>query len=1115
MKKFFPVTVSIMLFLSFALPLNAQVSGVSTAMVATVIAADEKADGSLTGFVTDGIVPISGALVTLAPGGYQDTTNLVGYYSISGIPEGTYTITVTASGYASWGTSKIIAAGTNSQNVDLTAVTGSLSGIVGSGATPVSGATVVLNPGGYTATTGALGTYSIDNLTPGDYTVTVTATGYETWTGNKTVATGTNIQNVDLTPIVETGSLTGVVRSGATPVSGATVTLTPGGYTATSIIGGGFSISDIPVGDYTITVTATGYLEWTLPKTIVSGTNLQDVELTPIVETGSLTGVVRSGATPVSGATVTLNPGGYTATSIIGGGFSISDIPVGDYTITVTATGYLQWTLPKTIVSGANLQDVELTPIVETGSLTGVVRSGATLVSGATVTLTPGGYTATSIVGGGFSISDIPVGDYTITVTATGYVDWTLPKTIVSGANLQDVELTPIVETGSLTGVVRSGATLVSGATVTLTPGGYTATSIVGGGFTIGDIPVGDYTITVTAVGYVDWTLPKTIVSGTNLQDVELTPVVVIGSLSGEVRSGISTITGAVITLTPGDYTATSAMYGLFTITDIPGGDYTITAQAAGYQPWSSTITIVNGANLRDVELAPLTGTGSLSGVVRSGITLIPGALVTLIPGDYTSTTGASGEFSLSDIPVGYYTLSVTAAGYEEWTGSVTIAVGINTQDANLTAPVNEGEGEIVPEGEGEVLPEGEGELLPEGEGEVLPEGEGEVLPEGEGEVLPEGEGEVLPEGEGEVLPEGEGEVLPEGEGEVLPEGEGEILPEGEGEVLPEGEGEILPEGEGEVLPEGEGEVLPEGEGEGLPEGEGEVLPEGEGEGLPEGEGEVLPEGEGEVLPEGEGEGLPEGEGEILPEGEGEVLPEGEGEILPEGEGEVLPEGEGEVLPEGEGEVLPEGEGEVLPEGEGEALPEGEGEVLPEGEGEVLPEGEGEILPEGEGEVLPEGEGEVLPEGEGELLPEGEGEVLPEGEGEILPEGEGEVLPEGEGEVLPEGEGEVMPEGEGEIVAEGEGEVLPEGEGEVLPEGEGEVLPEGEGEVLPEGEGEIVAEGEGEVLPEGEGEDQACGCCRATGKTLSPRELFERTLGDWLLIGVSLLALTVLAGTRR
>jgi len=385
------------------------------------------------------------------------------------------------------------------------------------------------------------------------------------------------------------------------------------------------------------------------------------------------------------------------------------------------------------------------------------------------------------------------------------------------------------------------------------------------------------------------------------------------------------------------------------------------------------------------------------------------------------------------------------------------------------------------------------------------------AAPEGEGEVLPEGEGEASTEGEGEVLPEGEGETPAEGEGEVPAEGEGEVPPEGEGEVPPEGE--VPVEGEGEILPEGEGEVPVEGEGETPAEGEAPV--EGEGEVLPEGEGEILLEGEGEVLPEGEGEILPEGEGEMPAEGEGEVLPEGEGEMPAEGEGEVLPEGEGEMPAEGEGEVLPEGEGEVPTEGEGEVLPEGEGEIPAEGEGEVLPEGEGEVLPEGEGEVLPEGEGEVLPEGEGEALPEGEGEVSAEGEGEVLPEGEGEVVPEGEGEVVPEGEGETPAEGEGEVPSEGEGEIPEEGEGEVLPEGEGEVLPEGETPAEGEGEGEVLPEGETPAEGEGEGETPSSGCCSQGEKATSLKEIIDRSMGDWLLIGLSLLTLVALTTARK
>ena len=74
-----------------------------------------------------------------------------------------------------------------------------------------------------------------------------------------------------------------------------------------------------------------------------------------------------------------------------------------------------------------------------------------------------------------------------------------------------------------------------------------------------------------------------------------------------------------------------------------------------------------------------------------------------------------------------------------------------------------------------------------------------------------------------------------------------------------------------------------------------------------------------------------------------------------------------------------------------------------------------------------------------------------------------------------------------------------EGEGEGEGEGEEAVEGEGEGEEAVEGEGEEAVEGEGE----GEGEvpdDSPCGC---NGKTwVTPKHL----LGDWLLIGFSLLA---------
>ena len=517
----------------------------------------------------------------------------------------------------------------------------------------------------------------------------------------------------------QTGSLTGVVRSGVTLIDGARITLTPGNYRATANLIGYFSFSDLPVGDYAIRVTASGYLTWNGNKTIASGVNLQDVEMTPLVETGSLSGVVRSGATLVNGATVSLSPGGYTTTTSTAGTFSFADLSLGVYALSVTASGYEPWSGNKTVISGINLQDVELTPLVETGSLSGVVRSGATLVNGATVSLSPGGYTTTTSTAGTFSFADLSLGVYALSVTASGYEPWSGNKTVISGINLQDVELTPLVETGSLSGVVRSGATLVNGATVSLSPGGYTTTTSAAGTFSLADLSLGDYAISVTAAGYEPWNGSKTIVSGINLQDVELTALVETGSLSGVVRSGASLISGAMVSLSPGGYSTQTSLAGTFSFSDLPVGDYTMTVTALGYVPWNGSKTIVSGVNLQDVELTAIVETGSLTGVVRGGASLISGAMVSLSPGGYTTTTSGIGAFSFSDLPVGDYAITVTAVGYEPWSGSKTVVNGINLQDVELTAIAEEGEIEGEPEGEpieGEPI---EGEPI-EGEEDIL-----------------------------------------------------------------------------------------------------------------------------------------------------------------------------------------------------------------------------------------------------------------------------------------------------------------------------------------------------------------------------------------------------------
>ena len=86
----------------------------------------------------------------------------------------------------------------------------------------------------------------------------------------------------------------------------------------------------------------------------------------------------------------------------------------------------------------------------------------------------------------------------------------------------------------------------------------------------------------------------------------------------------------------------------------------------------------------------------------------------------------------------------------------------------------------------------------------------------------------------------------------------------------------------------------------------------------------------------------------------------------------------------------------------------------------------------------------------------------------------------------------------------------PEGEGEAPAEGEGEIPAEGEGEAPVEGEGEVLPEGEGEAPVEGEPEGEDDGCCAGCGSSGDAKADFQRYLGDYLLIGLSLLGLMTL-----
>ena len=193
------------------------------------------------------------------------------------------------------------------------AATYNVSGIVtGTNGVALSGAQVAL-AGGSTVTTNGQGQYSFGSLAAGDYTINVSATGYNSQSAVAHVTTNNIALNFALSAIVAPPPvvmfvISGVVRgANGVALSGAQVTLA-GGPTVTTNVQGQYSFSNLAAGGYTIGVSATGYNSQTVATQISTNNVTLDFSLSPVVApppaaTYSVSGIVtRTNGVALSGA---------------------------------------------------------------------------------------------------------------------------------------------------------------------------------------------------------------------------------------------------------------------------------------------------------------------------------------------------------------------------------------------------------------------------------------------------------------------------------------------------------------------------------------------------------------------------------------------------------------------------------------------------------------------------------------------------------------------------------------------------------------------------------------------------------------------------------------------
>jgi PKD repeat protein len=194
------------------------------------------------------------------------------------------------------------------------------------------------------------------------------------------------------------------------------------------------------------------------------------------------------------------------------------------------------------------------------------------------------GYSTSTDSSGNYTLSGFVPGVYAITPSKTGYTFNPISRAIniVSG-NMTGVDFTGTQAIYSISGrVANASSNGIAGVSVS-DGAGHTASTDSSGNYTLSGFVPGVYAITPSKTGYTFNPISRAIniVNG-NMAGVDFTGAQTTYSISGRVVDGSNPISG-VIVATRSSNSATTNTSGVYAITDLITGTYTITPTKNGY----------------------------------------------------------------------------------------------------------------------------------------------------------------------------------------------------------------------------------------------------------------------------------------------------------------------------------------------------------------------------------------------------------------------------------------------------------------------------------------------------------------------------------------------------
>jgi hypothetical protein len=356
---------------------------------------------TLSGVVEDtGGNPVSGVPVNLVDGGQSvatATTAADGSYQFDATTDGPFDIVAASSTVGVVSVSGVNATpGSPTAVPTLQAGADTLETTVSNGSGPVLGATVVLiptsGPGTVTAvsaTTDSSGDATLDNLTAGPYTMTVTD-GTDA-AASQAVTVSSTPQDVPVT-LGEGGSIAGTITdSGAAPIAGAVVVAVDSAHvadgSATTAANGSYQISGLASGPYSLSISEPSHV-----PTVLSG-----VSVSPGGTAAGSTGLASTGST----LTLTL--------SAAGGSTVLPSVQVGVEDSTGTTVQTVELGPARNSADLSDSGTANLAP----GPYTLVVSQPGAAPTTQLVTLASGGSTVPVTAPATEALPDLPAADFT------------------------------------------------------------------------------------------------------------------------------------------------------------------------------------------------------------------------------------------------------------------------------------------------------------------------------------------------------------------------------------------------------------------------------------------------------------------------------------------------------------------------------------------------------------------------------------------------------------------------------------------------------------------------------------------------------------------------------